>query len=421
MRIVVVGGGIGGLALAQGLRRHGGSVVVVERDVDLARTGGYRLHLGARALAALREVLDPSLVELLYASSATNAFDVDITVRDHRGRLLVHVREGEGRGSLDVDRVTLRLLLATGLDDVLLRGRTCTGHRQDDEGVVVSLDDGSELRADVLVGADGVASLTAAALAGGPTSRPVGVSGLAGSTRAQALRRRSLDLLDGGSVLAVGPGGAGLYVALHDPAGRSAVRLPAGLPDPVRTREPVVIWGLVAVDGVLPSSVRSSPPAERVHAAGAVLRQRRWSDDLVEVVERTDANGAGAFRFSAADPAAIAPWPASRVTALGDAVHAVPPTGGQGAATAVVDAALLCTHLAAAVRGEVTPAMALHDYEKAMRPYAAAAVRESLEPLRWIRASASGAGALAARAVLPAATTVAATVRRLRRADRHQR
>jgi 2-polyprenyl-6-methoxyphenol hydroxylase-like FAD-dependent oxidoreductase len=53
-RIIVIGGGIGGLCLAQGLRRVGIDVAVYERDTTpAARSQGYRLNIepvGSRAL-----------------------------------------------------------------------------------------------------------------------------------------------------------------------------------------------------------------------------------------------------------------------------------------------------------------------------------------------------------------------------------
>ncbi|MET8683140.1 FAD-dependent monooxygenase [Streptomyces sp. NPDC004732] len=45
----------------------------------------------------------------------------------------------------------------------------------------------------------------------------------------------------------------------------------------------------------------------------------------------------------------LAPWPAGRITALGDAVHATPPTAGKGAGAAIRDA-VTTPMLAAAAR-----------------------------------------------------------------------
>jgi 2-polyprenyl-6-methoxyphenol hydroxylase-like FAD-dependent oxidoreductase len=72
----------------------------------------------------------------------------------------------------------------------------------------------------------------------------------------------------------------------------------------------------------------------------------------------------------------LAAWPASRVTLLGDAIHAMTPGGGVGANTALRDAALLTDALLDIAAGKaVEPRLA--EYESAMRDYGFAAVRVS--------------------------------------------
>jgi len=74
LRVAVVGGGIGGLCLAQGLHRAGASVVVYERDAALAsRRQGYRLHVDARAGLALQRCLSPELFQLFLAPGPARA------------------------------------------------------------------------------------------------------------------------------------------------------------------------------------------------------------------------------------------------------------------------------------------------------------------------------------------------------------
>jgi phytoene dehydrogenase-like protein len=69
VRVAVAGAGLGGLCLAQGLRRAGTDVTVYERDDGLAGRGqGYPLHVDARAGLALQQCLPP---ELLAAFQAT--------------------------------------------------------------------------------------------------------------------------------------------------------------------------------------------------------------------------------------------------------------------------------------------------------------------------------------------------------------
>ena len=47
LHVIVAGGGLAGLALAQGLLKAGHTVEVFERDADLDRKQGYYLHFNA--------------------------------------------------------------------------------------------------------------------------------------------------------------------------------------------------------------------------------------------------------------------------------------------------------------------------------------------------------------------------------------
>jgi 2-polyprenyl-6-methoxyphenol hydroxylase-like FAD-dependent oxidoreductase len=100
------------------------------------------------------------------------------------------------------------------------------------------------------------------------------------------------------------------------------------------------------------------------------------------------------------------------VTALGDAVHAMPPTGGRGAATAVRDADVLAGRLAQVRDGSLALPLALRRFEAEMATYAPAAVAESLGPVRWIRALQGPAATVAARAAFPLVSAVAGVLRR---------
>ncbi|MBV9445037.1 MAG: NAD(P)-binding protein [Streptosporangiaceae bacterium] len=165
VRVAVAGAGLGGLCLAQGLRRAGAEVTVYERDDGLAgRRQGYRLHLDARAGLALQRCLPP---ELLTAFQATcGQASTRLTVVSERLRVLKEVTAGDtaaeryapGTLSTSVNRLTLREVLAAGLDDTIAFGREVTGYDAGEKGVQVHFADGREAGADVLVGADGVNS-----------------------------------------------------------------------------------------------------------------------------------------------------------------------------------------------------------------------------------------------------------------------
>ena len=165
VRVAVAGAGLGGLCLAQRLRRAGADVTVYERDDGLARRGqGYRLHVDARAGLALQQCL-PS--ELFAAFQATcGQASTRLTVVSERLRVLKEDTTGDpaadryapGTLSTSVNRLTLREVLAAGLQDTVVFGRAVTGYDADGDGVRVHFADGREAEADVLVGADGVNS-----------------------------------------------------------------------------------------------------------------------------------------------------------------------------------------------------------------------------------------------------------------------
>jgi 2-polyprenyl-6-methoxyphenol hydroxylase-like FAD-dependent oxidoreductase len=71
----------------------------------------------------------------------------------------------------------------------------------------------------------------------------------------------------------------------------------------------------------------------------------------------------------------LEPWPATRVTVLGDAIHAMSPAGGSGANTALRDAAELCRALTEAGPGDL--AAAVGRYEDRMRDYGYATLTAS--------------------------------------------
>ncbi|MFN7096980.1 MAG: NAD(P)-binding protein, partial [Gammaproteobacteria bacterium] len=70
IKIAIVGGGIGGLALAQKLKKAGVEFNVYERDASSDdRLQGYRVHLSPEADRALSECLPTKLYDLFIKTS----------------------------------------------------------------------------------------------------------------------------------------------------------------------------------------------------------------------------------------------------------------------------------------------------------------------------------------------------------------
>lgn len=388
MRVIVIGAGIGGLALAQGLRTAGIDVSVHDRDPEVSATGGYRLHLDHHASAALGRLLPRAVYRAVLASAAHPRTFRQFALLDHRLRTLVLERGTPGEDALMIGRIPLRRLLAHDLD--VRFGAEYTGHDVDADGrVTARFADGSTDRGDLLVGADGVGSRVATALAGGPTSRPLPITGIVGRTPlTPAVRALLPTALHTGPGLAFGPGGTLLFLSLHDPVAAPALAS-ADPAVPADVEDPTVVWGFTLPAARLPAG---PVPATRIAAA--------WPEPVPALVAAGEPARATVFGYHAADPDTdLTPWPSGTVTALGDAVHAMPPTGGRAAATAIRDADLLVRELTS---GADVP-VAVHAYERAMPAYAVDAVRVSLAPLRWMGALTLPGAHHAARLALRAA------------------
>ncbi len=367
MRVGIVGGGIGGLALAQGLRRQGRDVVVLERDARPADTAGYRLHLTAASLGALRGLLPAGLCAAVEGTAAPPATFRQIAVLDHRGRTRVRLPVDD-EDHLLIGRRPLRELLARGLGDVVRWGTRVTAVAEHDEGVRVTTAAGTE-DVDVLVGADGTRSVVTRHVTGRPAARPSGVAAIAGTV---VLGHRPVAApadLRRGLALVIGPRATGMFLAAHHPRTGPP-------PDGAIREQPYVVWSVAAPIDRFSAEVTEMRPA--LLPDEALTMVSRWAPGYRDLLAASDPASVAAFPF--VYPGALGPWRSDRVTLIGDAVHAMPPTAGAGASTALIDAGHLCADL-----GGLPVPDALARYQQRMLTYAPAAVAEARPALDWQR------------------------------------
>ena len=127
--VVIIGGGIGGLCLAHGLKQAGVNATVYERDHAITdRLQGYRVHISPKGSRALHDCLAPALFDTLTATCGRppRAF----RMLTERMQTLISVggfNEPDGDAveqHRSVSRITLRQVLLAGLDDVIRFGKT---------------------------------------------------------------------------------------------------------------------------------------------------------------------------------------------------------------------------------------------------------------------------------------------------------
>jgi 2-polyprenyl-6-methoxyphenol hydroxylase-like FAD-dependent oxidoreductase len=385
MRVLVIGGGIGGLALAQGLRRAGVEVAVHERDQGVgSRWEGYRIHInptGARALHALLPA--DGWQEFLATAGPGGDFGF---LTEHLDELVVVEESIMYPGATEpaenhyaADRATLRRVLTGGLDGVVRLGSEFVGYELRPDGrVEARFADGSAAVADLLVGADGPSSRVRAQLL--PHADPVdaAVVGIANKIWLDDATRAELGRL-GTGMNAVQPNAPFfLFTSVFEPPAATGLRS-------------YLLCALVARPELLPPDV-TELDRDALRAVVDVLLAG-WHPGLRRALANADPASRSAVTFSAAPP--VPTWTSGPVTVLGDAVHVMPPIGGLGGNTALRDAHLLSRLLPAVDRGERALLDAVAEYEAEMRDYGTAAVRYALEQSGQLLSSGAAATAAA--------------------------
>jgi 2-polyprenyl-6-methoxyphenol hydroxylase-like FAD-dependent oxidoreductase len=380
-RVVVVGSGLAGPCLAHGLRGAGIEVALYERDAGVATRGqGYRIHIAPEGGRALRRCLPDELYRLARATAGKPGSGV--TIYDPGLSVLNRVTDfGDADPDdehLSVDRLVLREVMMYGLDDLVHYGKTFTRYEELTGGRVrVRFDDGDSTDADLLVAADGSGSLVRQQFLPQAMVVDTGVAVVFGKTPLTDEVRAVVPeyALDGFSTV-VGADGRFLPLAgmefRNDPD-KAAAELAPGLR--FRDTRDYVMWVLgVAAD-------RVGVPASRLYSMdGRMLTDTvcgviaDWHPSLGRIVERSDPGTVKASSMRTSVP--VEPWASGPVTLVGDAIHCMVPAG-IGAAVALRDAAELTDRVAAATRGGVSLAAAVHDYEAAMLGYGFAAVAAS--------------------------------------------
>ncbi len=318
--IAIVGAGIGGLALALGLARAGKELRVFEQAPQL-REIGAGISLSPNAVKGLRYLGVGERLEMLADEPPTQ-----VTRHYSNGNVLVNIkrtrtREQLGAPYLQAHRADLHDLLRSELASLqpgaLMLDRKVTAVSDDAEsGYVLGFADGSRAGAELLVGADGLKSTVRRGFFSEPEpdfSGFVAWRGLVTRNELGAEQSRP------GSMVFVAPG-------------RMFVRYP------VRHGQ---LQNFVAF------SRADSWTAEGWSQTGGIDLVRKvfadFHDDARVVLRAFSGTRCHKWGLFARRP--LPRWVRGRAAVLGDAAHPMLPWFGQGAATAIEDAVILCRAL----------------------------------------------------------------------------
>jgi 5-methylphenazine-1-carboxylate 1-monooxygenase len=359
MEIVVIGGGIAGLAFALSLHARGLACRVFESAPQVRELGvGITLlpH-GMRELAAL------GLEERLRAVAIENQESVFFNrfgqriYMEPRGRFAGYAvpELGIHRGKLH------RILYEAAIERLgpgrIVTNRQCTGVEQDASGVTVRLRESSTgrdvqaVRGDIAVACDGINSIVRRQFYPDEQVAFTGINTWRGVTRRKPI-------LTGRSYIRIGTVETGKIVIYPivddvDGAGNQLINWMA------ERRMP----GVKMNDWNKPGKIGDFMPI-----------YQDWHFDWLDVPELI--RGADTIlEYPMVDKDPVARWTFGSVTFMGDAAHPMYPRGSNGAAQAIIDARTLAEILA---RG-VEAGAALQEYEAARLETTARIVRTNRE------------------------------------------
>ncbi|KAJ7901170.1 hypothetical protein B0H14DRAFT_3852333 [Mycena olivaceomarginata] len=140
-----------------------------------------------------------------------------------------------------------------------------------------------------------------------------------------------------------------------------------------------VYWVLATRESSLPGEFISSRlRQDNRSAADAVVRlTANWADDLRTLLQGQDPEQTALFHVTSVHPN-MKPWTPSRfVTVMGDAVHAMPPTAGSGANTALLDVERLVKTIESCGAVDALTEEAIRQYEDKVHETAADIIPKS--------------------------------------------
>jgi 5-methylphenazine-1-carboxylate 1-monooxygenase len=350
MRVLIIGGGIGGLTTALALHQAGIEAEVFEAAAEV-RPLGVGINLQPHAV---RELTELGLADRL---AATGVATREFVYANRFGQEIWAEPRGLAAGyrwpQYSIHRGRLQLLLWEAARERigaarLHAGRRLTSFEQDASGVTARFADGGSARGDALVAADGIHSAVRAAFV--PEEGPPKWNG--------CLLWRAT------SLAAPFRTGASMVQAGH--RDRKFVCYPIGAPGADGRQE--INW-IAEQRYPTDHAWQREDWNRRADPASFLPLFADWSFGWLDVPVLIRAADS-VYEFPMVDRDPLPSWTRGRVTLLGDAAHPMYPIGSNGASQAILDARWLALQLATQPGVEA----ALASYEALRRPATASVV-----------------------------------------------
>ncbi len=336
LHVLVIGGGIGGLCLAQGLKKSGISVAVYERDRSAQfRSQGYRISLKEDGSQALRDCLPENLFNLCVATAIKSATRMLFLDHHLNQKFMKPIPPLPADTFFGVNRLTLREILFADLEEIVHFDKIFERLEQLDNGQVrAHFADSTSATGDLLVGADGTNSAVRAIVV-----PDAGIDDLDYAIYGKTLITPEImewfpEVLFDSFNRMTAPDGVGMAVATCRKRELFADATAKFAPSVHLTdMQDYFSWTLSHSGETFLST-----DAPALHeTARAMLKD--WPYPVRRIIDEADVPATFLVNIRSARP--VKQWQTANVTLLGDAIHTMSPGRGEGANTALRDARFL--------------------------------------------------------------------------------
>jgi 2-polyprenyl-6-methoxyphenol hydroxylase-like FAD-dependent oxidoreductase len=332
-KVVIIGGGIGGLTLALALKQRGIAVTVHEKyDHQQHHQTGFLIWSYA---IALLQKLD---VPVHLVGTPLEVFEVHGRSGQKISEMPIgKISRSHGADSFEINRRRLIECMSDMVGDDLEFGHKCVSVENSKDSAVAFFEDGSSDEGDVVVGCDGAHSVVRAAIHPDAELKMLDAGGwiaVMDQHPPSLQKNRHMDFWQPGckaGVADIGNGEARWYVGFNH-----------RLPDDSVSKMEQIKKGMVHIPEVIQQCMEMTTELQMVST-------------------------------KAGDLLALDPWYQGRLLLMGDAAHATSPYAGMGACAAIADAFALAEMLDQQTDVE----MLLTEFQKQRKPVADAVIKES--------------------------------------------